>query len=183
MARLAYPDPARLSSTTQQLVASMPHHLVRMLAHAQGNLEPLLNLVGTILLEQQLPAPLRELATLQVAKQAQARYEWVQHVSIAKSVGVTDEQIALVEQGRDDASAFDARQRCVLHVAQEVVASPTLSEETFIALQASFSSREIVELLLTIGVYLMMGRIMTALEIDLEPPAENALALFKQQAS
>lgn len=185
MARLAYADPAQLSSTAQQLVASIPvQNIVRMLAHAQSDLEPILLLVRAILVDQQLSAQLRELAILQVAKLAQARYEWVQHVPIAKSVGVTDEQIALVEQGRDDTPAFDSRAKCVLRVAQEVMVSPTLSEETFVVLQTSFSPREIVELLLTIGCYLMLGRIMTVLEVDLEPSVGDALMhVFKQQAS
>lgn len=175
MARLAYADPAQLSNTTQQLVESMPvMNIVRLLAHAPSDLKPII-LLARGMLEQQLSAQWRELAMLQVARRAQARYLWVQHVPYAKSAGVTDEQIALLEQGRENDGAFDARARLVLRVAQEVVAAPTLSEETFVALQASFSSREIVELLLTIGYGLMLGRIMTVLEVDLEPPVGQAL--------
>jgi len=115
------------------------------------------------------------MAILQVAKQAEAEYEWVQHVSIAKIAGVTDEQISLIEQGSIEAEAFDPRMKLVLHTAREVVAGPFLPEKTFAALRESFTPRQIVELLLTIGHYLMLGRIMTTLKIDLDPPSGNTV--------
>lgn len=185
MARLSYPDSTQISSATQQVLEQVPAqlHLFRMLAYAQSALAPTLLLGKAILAEQELAAELRELAILQVAKQAKADYEWVQHVPIARAAGVTDEQIALVEQGRQEAPAFDPRARLVLRVAREVVAGPYLSEEVFAALQTHFSPREMVELLLTIGYYLMLGRIMTTLQIDLDPPSGNAVVeAAKQEA-
>jgi 4-carboxymuconolactone decarboxylase len=183
MARLRYPDPTELSSTTQQVLAQLPVqlHLFQMLAHAQSALTPTLLLGKAILGEQKLAAHFRELAILQVAKQAEANYEWVQHVPIAKAAGVTDEQIALVEQNRLDDPALDPCTRLVLRTAQEIVARPKLSEETFATLQACFSPREIVELLLSISYYLMLGRIMTTLQIDLDHPSGNTIAEAAKQ--
>ena len=175
MARLSYPDPTQLSGPTQWVLAQLPVplHIFQMLAHAEAALGPILLLGKAILGGQELAPHLREMAILRVAKQAEADYEWVQHVPIAKAAGVTDEQIALVEQGSTEASAFDPRMKLVLHAAQEVLAGPFLSEETFAALQAHFPPRQIVELLLSISYYLMLGRLMTTLKIDLDPPSGN----------
>jgi alkylhydroperoxidase family enzyme len=175
LARLSYPDPTQLSGPTQWVLAQLPVplHIFQMLAHAEAALGPILLLGKAILGGQELAPHLREIAILQVAKQAEADYEWVQHVPIAKAAGVTDEQIALVEQGSTEASAFDPRMKLVLHAAQEVVDGPFLSEETFAALQAHFPPRQIVELLLSISYYLMLGRLMTTLKIDLDPPSGN----------
>jgi 4-carboxymuconolactone decarboxylase len=177
MARLSYPDPTQLSGVTRQVLAQLPVplHLFQMLAYSPSALAPTLLLGKAILGEQELPAHLRELAILQVAKQAKADYEWIQHVPIAKAAGVTDEHIALVEKGSLDAPVFDQQMRLVLHVAQEVVTGPYISDETFAALQASFPPRQIVELVLSIGYYLMLGRFLTALQIDLDPPSGNAV--------
>jgi len=99
LARLSYPDPAQLSGATQWVLAQLPVplHIFQMLAHAETALGPILLLVKAILGGQELAPHLREMAILQVPKQAEADYEWVQHVPIAKAAGVTDEQIALVE--------------------------------------------------------------------------------------
>ncbi len=177
MARLSYPDPAQLTSWTRQILEQQPVqlHIFQMLAHAETALGPILLLGKAILAGQELAPHLREMAILQVAKQAEAQYEWVQHVPIAKAAGVTDEQIALVEQGSMDAEAFDPRMKLVLRTAQEVLTGPFLSDETLAALQAHFPPRQIVELLLSIGYYLMLGRIMTTLKIDIDPPSGNAV--------
>ena len=177
LARLSYPDPAQLSGATQRVLAQLPVplHIFQMLAHAETALGPILLLGKAILGGQELAPHLREMAILQVPKQAEADYEWVQHVPIAKAAGVTDEQIALVEQGSTEAAAFDKHMKLVLHAAREVVGGPFLSEETFAALQAHFPPRQIVELLLSISYYLMMGRLMTTLKIDLDPPSGNTV--------
>jgi alkylhydroperoxidase family enzyme len=185
MARLAYPEPEQLAIATQQVLAHLPARLnvFHMLAHAESALGPILVLGKAILGEQQLSPPLRELAILRVARLATADYEWVQHVPIAKAAGVSDEHIALVDRGDTEAPAFDAQANLVLRLASEVVAGPVLSDATFAALQAQFTPREIVELLLAIGYYLMLGRLMTALQIDMDAPAGNAVAEAARRAA
>ena len=112
---------------------------------------------------------MRELAILAVARDAQAEYEWIQHVAIAKQVGATDEHIrALEERGT---SAFSDAQRAAIELAEVVVSGPRVDDDLFSRLQANFDDREIVELLLAIGDYLMLARVMTVLEIDLDEPA------------
>ena len=48
-------------------------------------------------------------------------------------------------------------------------------DETFTALSARFPPRQIVELLLVIGTYNMLARVMTTLDIDLDPAAGSAV--------
>jgi alkylhydroperoxidase family enzyme len=84
-------------------------------------------------------------------------------------VGLTDEQISAVDDGAVDASeAFDDLQRAVLRFTREVVAGPKVAEPTFAAVSDRLTPREVVELLLTIGDYLMIARLMTTLELDLD---------------
>ena len=69
----------------------------------------------------------------------------------------------------DNASLSDA-ERAVLRFTAEVVEAPRVSDETFDAVRQTLSSREIVELLLTVGEYLMLARVMTTLELELDEP-------------
>jgi AhpD family alkylhydroperoxidase len=172
VARLPYPDPEGASESVREALASLPPlNIFRMLSHAETAFRPFLRFGGAILGRLELDPKLRELAIIQVAADAGAEYEWVQHAAIARHVGVTDEQIAAVEAGLlDDPSLGDA-ERAVLRFAREVVAGPRVSDATFAGVCEQLGPREIVELLLTVGNYLMLARVMTTLELELDDPA------------
>jgi 4-carboxymuconolactone decarboxylase len=170
VARVPYPDPASAPEPVREALEALPPlNIFRMLAHAETALRPFLRFGGAILGRLELDPKLRELAILQVAARAEAEYEWVQHVAIGRRVGLTDEQIAAVERNDiDDSPALSELERAVLVFASEVVAGPRVSDATFAAVRQRLSPREIVELLLTVGNYLMLARVMTTLELELE---------------
>jgi alkylhydroperoxidase family enzyme len=146
-------------------------NIFKLMAHAETNFRPLLRLGTSILGQQQLPAKLRELAILRVARLSHAEYEWVQHVPIAKAVGASDAQIAALERGDPAADCFDEIERAVLRFTGEVVRDVGCSQTTFDAVAKQLSSREIVELVLAIGFYMTVARLMEVAKIDLDPPA------------
>ena len=133
MARIPYPDPASSPEPVAEALAALPPlNIFRMLSHAESAFRPFLRFGGTILGRLELDPKLRELAILQVALSAEARYEWVQHEEIARHLGVPDEQIAAVERGAIDSDpSLGELERAVLQFAREVVAGPTVSDATF----------------------------------------------------
>ncbi len=176
MARIPYPDPGQSPEGVREALARLPQlNIFRMLSHAETAVRPFLRFGGAVLTELQLDPKLRELAILQVAKQAEAEYEWVQHVAIARHLGVTDEQIAAVERGEVTSAALSDLERAVLRFAAEVLGGPRVSDETFAAVSDRLSPREIVELLLTVGEYLMLARVMTTLELEIDAAAGRAV--------
>ena len=177
MARLPYVDPADAPAAVREALERLPPlNIFRTLAHAESAFRPYLRFGAAILGELELDPKLRELAILQVAKISEAEYEWVQHVAIGRHVGVTDEQIAAIEaSAHATADCFDDTERAVLAMTAEVVRGPQVSGETYAAVAERLSPREIVELLLTAGSYLMLARVMTALEIDVDPAAGSAV--------
>ena len=139
------------------------------MAHAETNLRPLLRLGTSILGEQLLLPKLRELAILRVAKLSKAPYEWVQHVPIGLAVGMSKEQIAALDRGDAQAACFDEVEKLVLRFTDEVVRDVGCSDATFAAMAAKLSTRELVELVLAIGFYMTMARLMETFGIDIEP--------------
>ena len=101
-----------------------------------------------------------------------AEYEWIQHVPIAKSVGVRDEQVVAVERGELAAACFDARECLVLRCAAEALRDDRASAEAFDELVERLSARQAVELLLAVGYYRTLATIMRSVEIDLDDPAD-----------
>ena len=190
MARIDPVDPAKAPDEVRELLENLPAlNIFGTLAHAESAFRPWLRFGGAVLGEMTVDPVARELAILTVAKEAEADYEWVQHVTIAKAVGATDEQItALAEadscssEGADariaaaaDGGAFSPSQRAAIELAAAVARGPRISEELFACVRAQFSDREIVELMLAIGQYLMLARLMTVLEMDLDDAVGDAV--------
>ncbi len=178
MARIPYADPSKLHPRARAAFEGLPADLniFRLMAVAERNFIPLIELGGTILGRQQLDARLRELAILWVAADSGARYEWVQHVPIGKRAGISDAQIAALEKLDEDAPCFDETDRLVLRFTREVARSTKPQPETFEAMARRFPPREIVELVVAIGFYMLVARLMEVAEIDLEPPAGEKVA-------
>jgi alkylhydroperoxidase family enzyme len=174
MPRIQPVDPAAAPEPVREALAVLPDlNIFKTLAHAETALRPFLRFGGAILGQLELDPKLRELAILQVARAAEAEYEWIQHVTIAQAVGVPDDQIDAVKRGELD--AFADPERAVLDLAAAVVAGPRVPDELFERLRAHFDERQIVELLLTVGDYLMLARLMTVLEIDLDEAVGSAV--------
>ena len=175
MARLPYVIPELAASPeVKQTFAQLPTvlNVFKMMAHAETTFRPLVRLGSAILAQQKLPAKLREMAILRVAHLSPCRYEWVQHVSLAMLMGVTRAQVDAIERGEIRASCFDEAERSVLDLATELTQGARGSEATFARLREHFSPQEIVELILAIGYYMMVVRLIETTGVDIEPPSE-----------
>ena len=174
MARLPYIDPENASEEVQGLLGRLPDlGIFRMVAHAETGFRGFLRLGNSILQRQELPDRLRELAILRVARLSGATYEWTQHVAIARRTGVTDGQIEALERGSIEGPDFTREEGEVLRFTTELVQRVRVSDETFKAMETTRSPREVVELILAVGYYMMVARLLETTEVDLEPPARE----------
>jgi len=182
MARLPYVIPEKASSEVKRTFTQLPTllNVFKMMAHAETSFRPLVQLGSSILARQQLPATLRELAVLRVVRLSECRYEWLQHVSLAMLMGATRSQVDAIEKGDVHAPCFDETEQLVLEVATELVHDARCSDPLFTRLRRRFTSREIVELVLAIGYYLMIARLVETTAVDIEPPSEQVANLARQ---
>jgi len=172
MARLKPLDPEDAPERVRTLLDELPDlNIIRTVAHASTCFEPFLRLGTAILTRQQLAGDLRELAILRVARLSGAEYEWVQHVPIALHTGVRPEQVEALAADSIDAAVFDERERTVLAFASEVVTEVGCSDATFARAAAFLSDRELAELVLAVGFYMLVARVMETAQVDLDPPA------------
>ena len=134
--------------------------LFGLLAHAETNVLPVMRLGRAILAKQKLPGDLRELAILVAMRLEGGRYEWPQHVEIARIEGLSDEEIAAIE--RLDLSFPDPRKRAVAAFARQSVEAVRVDDAAFAAVSAHLDERELVELVIAIGYYMMLARLTEA---------------------
>src|SRR5919201_5691143 len=172
MARLPYVDPATAPPRVREALGAVPAlNVFRTMAHADTAFRPWLRWAGTLLGELELDPVLRELAILHVARLTpHAEYEWVQHVPIALAVGGTQKHVRALEHGEPQAASFTELQTAVLRFTREVVRDARASDQAFAAVRAALSPREVVELLMVIGQYMMLARVMATVELELDEP-------------
>jgi alkylhydroperoxidase family enzyme len=174
VARLPYADPERLPDAAREALDAVPPlGVFRMMANAETAFRPWLRWGGVLLSDLALDPLLRELAILRVARLTpHADYEWIQHEPIARAVGASDDQVAALERDDIEAGAFTNSQRTVLRFTTEFVHDARVSDGTFAEATALLSARELIELMMVIGQYSMLARVMATTELDLDEPLD-----------
>ena len=170
MARI---PPLDLADAQPQVRAALqrlpPLAIFSTVANAQGTFVNWLRFGGDCLDPRWFHPVLRELAILRVARLTPgAEYEWAQHVPILLAVGGNEAQVQALEADDVESQALGEDGRLVVAFTTQVVRDATPDEQTFAAMSARFSAAEIVQLLLVIGQYMMLGRIMATAEIELD---------------
>ena len=171
MARLPYLDPDQAEPYVAAVLGKAPDlGIFRMVANAQGTFPAWMRFGGALFDGDEFDHLLREFAITRVAAMTPgAEYEWVQHAAITLAVGGTQEQLDAIERGDLDAAVLGDDGRLVVRFTSQVVRDATPDDDTFAAMTARFTPREIMHLLLVIGQYMMVGRIMATTQLDLEP--------------
>jgi 4-carboxymuconolactone decarboxylase len=175
MARLPPFDPDGAPDSVREILSNTPLSLLGMVAHAESAFNPWLKYSNALLTRLQLDPLLRELAILQVAHLADSPYEWVQHVVIARAVGASDAQIEAIERDAETDPSLSDEQAQVLRFAREVIVDGSASEAAVADLAARIGVRGVIELLLVIGHYLAIARLIAT--TGLEPDAPVGLSI------
>ena len=121
-----------------------------------------------ILFKSTLPARDRELVILRIGYLCRAEYEWGQHVIIAKSAGLTDEEIERITRGPGDPSwePFDA---VLLRATDELHADAMVSDATWAALAERYSTQQLMDVVFTIGQYTLVSMALNSFGVQLDP--------------
>ena len=100
---------------------------------------------------------------------------------IAKAVGVSDDQIAAIESW-EPARCYNELERLVLRFTDEIARGVKGKKETLAELQKHLGQGQIVELIMSIGFWGMVARVLETTEVDLEEFAGkvNMLAGMKK---
>jgi alkylhydroperoxidase family enzyme len=117
--------------------------------------------------ESRTPRRLRELVILRGAQLMRSEYEWAQHLRMARQAGVREAQIAALALWRESGE-FDATEKAALLLA-EAVTRADVTDEVYAAAARHFDHATYVELALTAAFYAMVGRMLEAMRVQLEP--------------
>ena len=170
MARLPYLNIDEFPEEMRSLLAGLPQlNIYRLLAHTPNAFQ-VLSLAAVNMYQAEIDQRRRELAILRVAYLTGSRYQWTQHVTLARSLGVSEAHVEAIPRGAD-AEVYTDVEKLVLRFTDEMTGNIKVSESTFQALAEHLNARCLMELAIAIGMYGMMARIMETFEVELEPTA------------
>jgi len=166
--RISLPEDSELTPELRRTLEGLPPlNVFRMMARAPASFQPLVEFALSILLRSELPARDREIAVLRVAQATRAEYEWVQHVALAKRVGVRQQEIDCIADARP-VTGLDATGNLLCRVADEISRDVRLSDEALAQIIERYGERQATELILCCAYFNMLSRILESCRVELE---------------
>jgi alkylhydroperoxidase family enzyme len=107
----------------------------------------------------------RELAILRTGIVGDSKFEYSQHMKVARMVGIAENQLDAIK-GWVTSDKFDAADRAVMAATDELVARNLIEDATFAALKNHFSDVQIMELVFVIATWRMHGMVVRALHLE-----------------
>jgi alkylhydroperoxidase family enzyme len=171
MARVEYPNVD--SPDAQQMVEQIRQqrggrfpNLFKMQLYNPAIADGWLRLGTAVRYKAELDDATRELAICLVARTTGAEYEWRAHRRIALEHGFSEPALDGILDWRS--GEFNAKQRAVLAVTEQLTKNVDVDDQTFQQASSQLTPRQMVELVTTVGYYNMVARFLVGLRIDLE---------------
>ncbi len=176
MAHVPYVTQEQLDSPYQDLVVSslQPGKLVNVYSAVGNNPDVLAGLrdfLGALWSHSGLSDRQREIVILTTASEADAKYEWHQHVNVGTDAGLSRPEIAAI--GRDDRSNFPADEQALIAYSR-AVARDRVTRALHEAMAERFDDQTIVGVAATAAGYVGLNMIIGALGVGIEDGDEFA---------
>ncbi|KAI5856764.1 AhpD-like protein [Durotheca rogersii] len=174
-----YIDPKKAPAELAQALKVLPfeRNVLKLLAHAEGFFPPISQLLGTIFrITRELPTLEWQLVVLRTAALIGAHYVFEINTPVALVNGMPNAKRLLIAFGKvDDTEFFTVRDRILLRYVKELVEDNTASDGLLEELRANFTTREIIEVIVIVGLYTIFGRVANVSRIDEDPEIPGLL--------
>jgi 4-carboxymuconolactone decarboxylase len=166
---LAQFEPA-LKKRLEELWGSPPN-LYQALANHPRLVAAWTEFSKTLRHDTRTPRALRELVILRGAQLMRSEYEWAQHLPMARKAGVREAQIESLSSWRNSPQ-FEAREKAALALG-EAVTQGHVTEKIYEEALKHFDHHDYVELAIVAAFYAMVGRMLDAMGVQLEPEVQD----------
>jgi 4-carboxymuconolactone decarboxylase len=172
MQRIPYPDFAKLPEVVRKTLAAVPLNVVRINAHASQPLFEAQGQLGRAIANPEVLEPkLRETVVLRVAYLSNSAYELHHHIPLGRAAGLTETELTAI--GSRDYAALDPLLAAAARFTDEVVAQLSPADGTLAQLRRLASDQVVINIVLTIGCYMSIARLIAVTGIE---PDAHALA-------
>ena len=110
-----------------------------------------------------------ELLILRVAWRVKSEYEWHNHVGYGIKAGLTLEEIAAIREA-PEAGNWSEQDEAVLRAVDELIDKGDISDPTWATLSKYYDRKQLMDLVFSIGHYVMTSWALTTFRVGLESP-------------
>lgn len=121
-----------------------------------------------LLMTNTLPVRALELLILRVAWRVKSEYEWHNHVGYGLNAGLTLEDIAAARDFPEAAERWDEADRLILQAVDDLMDRHCLSDKTWNGLLAHYDKRQMMDLVMSIGHYVMTSWAISSFGVPIE---------------
>jgi 4-carboxymuconolactone decarboxylase len=166
--RIAPLAPEQIEKEVRDRFGDAPmDNIFRTLAHYPKLLKRWLVFGNHILGKSSLSPRDRELVILRVGWLCQAEYEWGQHVLIGEKAGLLSDEILRITVG-PSAAEWGERDRALLTATDELHGDAFISDATWQKLATEFDTRQLMDLIFTVGQYNLVSMALNSLGVQLD---------------
>lgn len=116
----------------------------------------------------------REILVLRTAWNCRSEYEWGQHVSVGRRIGLSEDDIGNTARG-PEAAGWSRTERLLLVAADELHHESAISESTWSGLARSYDDQDMIEIVMVVGYYHLVAMMLQSLGV----PPDDGLPGFE----
>jgi alkylhydroperoxidase family enzyme len=114
----------------------------------------------------------KELLILRIGWLCAAKYEWVHHVTIAKRIGISEEEIENIKKS-SKSTIFNVFESSILKAADELYTNSIIEFDTWKELAKNLTKSQLVDFLFTAGEYTMVCWFLNSAGVNIEEGIEK----------
>jgi AhpD family alkylhydroperoxidase len=170
MTRIAFRRPEEMNEQARELTLERGNlNVYRALANAEKVFTGWMLAGRAALTSRVLPFRLRELVILRTAYLMDCRYELGQHNDVARTAGLSIDEIKAVTSESDwQKGRFNPAELAVLQLTTELLTTRSVSADVFDHVHTALGSEATVEVLMIINRYSGLALMLNALDVDLD---------------
>lgn len=154
-----------------------PINLFRAAANAKTLYPAFIQYMYLLFKPLELDGRIERLIVLYVGKLSDCVYIWRQNVVVAKSLGITQEEIDALERSDTKADCFSDAQKAAFQFAEEAFRLIEVSDHVYAEATRYFSPQAITELLFVVGTYMLLARVARTGRVPLDETPAAATSL------
>lgn len=158
---------ASIARVVGMATGTNPPNLFTTLARHRRLYRPWLRFASRLMPGGRLPRSDSELVILRVSSLTGCDYERAHHERLARTAGLSPEQIRQTAMDVSDAD-WSPRQAALLEAVDELVANHDLGDPTWRLLRQHLDETELIELPMLVGHYVMLAMTLNGLRVDLD---------------
>lgn len=138
------------------------------LAHHPAMAIPYYQWAKHLLMTNTLEVRQLEILILRVAVRVKSIYEWHNHVGYGLNAGLTLDEIAAIRDYPEGADGWEEKDRLILQSVDDLMDDNRISDETWSALENYYDRKQLMDLVMSIGNYVMTSWALSSFDVPVE---------------